>query len=71
MGNAMSTGTLRLLSNLCFFGGFASIFVSIAIWAIMRDSDSYCTSGDCKAVLRGSDSYCDTDDSKARCSSCK
>lgn len=35
----MSTGTLRLLSNLCFVGGFASIGVSIAIWVLMRDAD--------------------------------
>ena len=35
----MSNGTLRLLSNLCFVLGFASIGVSIAIWALMRDPD--------------------------------
>ena len=31
----MSTGTLRLLSNLCFFGGFASIAVSILIYLLV------------------------------------
>ena len=33
----MSTGTLRLLSNLCFFGGFASIGVSILIYAFITN----------------------------------
>ena len=50
----MSTGTLRLLSNLCFFLGFASIGVSIAIWAIMRDADSTFTAhGERTAIFVG------------------
>ena len=50
----MSTGMLRLLSNLCFVLGFASIGVSIAIWALMRDTDSLFTAhGERTAIFVG------------------
>ncbi len=50
----MSTGMLRLLSNVCFVMGFASIGVSIAIWAIMRDPDVLTTAhGERTAIFVG------------------
>ncbi len=50
----MSTSMLRLLSNVCFFMGFASIAVSIAIWALMRDTDPLFTAhGERTAVFVG------------------
>jgi membrane-associated PAP2 superfamily phosphatase len=35
----MSVTTLKLLSGLCFFGGFASIGASILIWFLFKDPD--------------------------------
>lgn len=36
----MSVGTLRLLSTICFAGGFLSIIASIAIWFFLKDADA-------------------------------
>ncbi len=35
----MSSSLLRLLSNVCFGGGFVSILASIAIWVMSKDPD--------------------------------
>ena len=38
-GKVMPSNTLKLLSNLCFAGGFVSIAASIAIWFMFKDPD--------------------------------
>ena len=35
----MSSSMLRLLSNVCFGGGFVSILASIAIWVMFKDPE--------------------------------
>lgn len=35
----MPINMLRYLSTVCFFGGFVSIIVSIAIWFLFKDPD--------------------------------
>lgn len=37
----MNKSTFQLLSNLCFFGGFASILGSILVWYALGGSNSY------------------------------
>ena len=36
----MSSKTLKMLSNICFIGGFASIIGSIGIWYFFKGQDS-------------------------------
>lgn len=36
----MSASTLKLLSHLCFGGGFVSILASIAIWLLSKEPDA-------------------------------
>jgi len=36
----MSASTLRLLSNICFVGGFASIIAAILIWFLSKEPDA-------------------------------
>ena len=35
----MSSSTWRALSNICFVAGFGSVFASIVIWFLSKDSD--------------------------------
>ena len=35
----MSASMLRLVGNVCFVSGFASVIASIAIWFLMKDPD--------------------------------
>ena len=35
----MSSSTWRVLSNICFVAGFVSVFASIAIWFLSKESD--------------------------------
>ena len=36
----MSTATWRLLSNVCFFAGFASVIAAIVIWFLSKEPDA-------------------------------
>lgn len=36
----MSSNALRILSNVCFIAGFASIAASIAIWVVFKEPDA-------------------------------
>jgi hypothetical protein len=36
----VSTATWRLLSNVCFFAGFASVIAAIVIWFLSKEPDA-------------------------------